>query len=125
MWTDYWARFKTFVAAHAIPEDRNPKIFLTSQSAATYKILGNLSAQMTPPKDINALTMAEITEFMKDQFDPKKFIIRERFKFWSEMRRKPSDTVQELAARIHYPRTALIIQFDVAKKLVLHIGEDE
>ena len=37
---------------------------------------------------------------MKEQFDPKLFIIRERFKFWSVMQRKPGETLQELAARI-------------------------
>ncbi|KAG0722413.1 hypothetical protein GWK47_006041 [Chionoecetes opilio] len=54
----------------------------------------------TPPKDINELTMQEIIAFMKDQFDPKRFIVRERFKFWSDMHRKPGETIQELAARI-------------------------
>ena len=37
------------------------------------------------PKDINKLSMQEITDYMKEQFDPKRFIIRERFKFWSDM----------------------------------------
>ena len=37
---------------------------------------------------------------MKNQFDPTRYIIRERFKFWSNMLRKPGETVQELAARI-------------------------
>jgi len=37
---------------------------------------------------------------MKQQFDPKRFIVRERFKFWSEMQRKPGKSVLELAARI-------------------------
>ena len=31
---------------------------------------------------------------------PKKFVIRERFKFWSDMQRKPGETIHELAARI-------------------------
>ena len=54
----------------------------------------------TPPKDINKLTMSESANFMKEQFDPKLFIVRERFKFWSDMQRKPGETLQELAARI-------------------------
>ena len=29
-----------------------------------------------------------------------RYVVRERFKFWSEMRRKPGETIQELAARI-------------------------
>nr|KAG5685903.1 hypothetical protein BaRGS_033664 [Batillaria attramentaria] len=50
--------------------------------------------------NINNLTMDQIVEFMKEQFDPKLFIVRERFKFWSNMERKPGETLQELAARI-------------------------
>ena len=38
---------------------------------------------------------------MDDQFDPKRFIVRERFKFWSQMECKPGESIQELAARIH------------------------
>ena len=37
---------------------------------------------------------------MKEQFDPKLFIVCERFKFWSDMQRKPGETLQELAAGI-------------------------
>ena len=50
--------------------------------------------------DINELTMLEIADFMKEQFDPKLFVVRERFKFWSDMQRKPGETLEELAARI-------------------------
>ena len=48
----------------------------------------------------NELTIDEIATFMKNQFDPTHYIIRERFKFWSNMLWKPGETVQELAARI-------------------------
>ena len=37
---------------------------------------------------------------MKDQFDPKRYIVRERFKFWTDMQRKPGESRQEIAARI-------------------------
>ena len=50
--------------------------------------------------DINKLTMSEIVNFMEEQFDPKLLIVRERFKSWSDMQRKPGETLQELAARI-------------------------
>ena len=46
--------------------------------------------------------MDQIVVFMKDQFDPKRFVVRERFKFWSDMQRKPGETLQELAARIRH-----------------------
>ena len=37
---------------------------------------------------------------MTDQFDPNRFVVREQFKFWSDMKRRPGKTIQELAARI-------------------------
>ncbi len=100
LWPDYWSKFCTFVAAHAVPDQRQPQVFLTNQSAAVYKQLSNLAVQQSPAKKINELTMDEIVNFMKEQFDPKLFIVRERFKFWSDMQRKPGETLQELAARI-------------------------
>ncbi|KAK7091479.1 hypothetical protein V1264_009152 [Littorina saxatilis] len=100
LWPDYWSRFCTFVVANSVPEQRKAQVFLTNQTATVYKQLANLATQQNPPKDINSLTMDEIVKFMKEQFDPKLFIVRERFKFWSDMKRKPGETLQELAARI-------------------------
>ena len=81
LWPDYWSRFCTFVVANAVPEQCQAQVFLTNQTAAVYKQLANLATQQTPPKDINKLTMSEIVNFMKEQFDPKLFIVRKRFKF--------------------------------------------
>ena len=100
LWTDYYARFCTFVGAHSIPDKKKAQVFLTNQSSTVYKLLANLAAQQTPPKDINALSLDDIVVFMKDQYDPKRFIVRERFKFWSDMQRKPGENIHELAARI-------------------------
>ena len=97
---DYWSRFCTFVVANAVPEQRQAQVFLINETTAVYKQLANLATQQTPPKDINKLTMSEIVNFMKEQFDPKHFIVRERFKFWSDTQRKPGETLQELATRI-------------------------
>nr|KAG5707111.1 hypothetical protein BaRGS_011822 [Batillaria attramentaria] len=100
LWPDYWSRFCTFLVANAVPDDRKAQVFLTNQTPAVYKQLANLAAQQNPRMNINDLTMDQIVEFMKEQFDPKLFIVRERFKFWSNMERKPGETLQELAARI-------------------------
>ena len=70
------------------------------QSATIYKLLANLAKQQSPPKDINELTLDEIVAFIKEQFGPRRFVVRERFKFWSDMNCKPGETLQELAARI-------------------------
>ena len=100
LWADYYARFCTFVGAHSVPDQRKAQVFLTNQTPTIYKLLSNLAAQQTPPIQINDLSMADIVTHMKDQFDPKRFIVRERYKFWSDMRRRPGETIQELAARI-------------------------
>ena len=65
-----------------------------------YKLLSNLAAQETPPREINNLTMDQIVAYMKVQFDPTRFVIRERFKFWTTMLCRPGESIQELAARI-------------------------
>ena len=100
LWTDYLARFRTFVTANSIPDNKQAQIFLTNQSNSVYKMLSNLAAQQQPVKSIHELTMNDIQTFMADQFDPKRFIVRERFKFWSDMKRKPGETIPELASRI-------------------------
>ena len=63
-------------------------------------MLNNLAAQQQPVKSIHELTMNDIQTFMAEQFDPKRFVVRERFKFWSDMKRKPGETIPELASRI-------------------------
>ena len=100
LWPDYWSRFCTFLEANGVPELRKAQVFLTNQTPAIYKQLSNLAAQQSPPTEINKLSLEEIVDFMKAQFDPKLFVVRERFKFWSNMERKPGETLQELAARI-------------------------
>ena len=37
---------------------------------------------------------------MKTQFDPTRYIIRERYKFWTDLKRKLGENIPELAARI-------------------------
>ena len=100
LWKDYLARFTTFVGANSIPAEKTAQVFLTSQSTTTYKLLGTVAGQQDPPKDVNELSMEDINAFMEQQYDPKRFVVRERFRFWSNMQRKPGETVQELAARI-------------------------
>ena len=76
------------------------QVFLTNQTTATYKLLSTLAGQEAVPKYVNELTVVEVAAYMENQFDPKRFVVRERFKFWSDMERKPGETIQELASRI-------------------------
>lgn len=83
-----------------MPEEKQPHVFLTNQSTLIFKRLTNLAAQQTPPKDINDLTIKEIADYMLEQFNPKRFVVRERHKFWRNIGRKPGETIPELVARI-------------------------
>jgi len=100
LWQDYLPRFSTFPKAHDVPKSRKRQVFLLNQTATVYKVLANLAAQISPPRRVNDLTMEEIEAFMTDQFNANRFVICERFKFWSEMKRRLGETIQELAARI-------------------------
>ena len=80
--------------------NKTAQVFLTNQSRVTYKVLFNLVAQQSPPKDVNALSMDEIIGYTKGQFDPTHCIVRERLKFWSDVLRKTGETIQGLAAHI-------------------------
>ncbi|KAL5500180.1 hypothetical protein EMCRGX_G011694 [Ephydatia muelleri] len=102
LWTDYSARFHTFLGANSVPAEKRAQVFLTNQSREIYKLLSNLASQQSPVKGINDLSLDEVEEYMRSQFDPTRYIIRERFKFLTEMNRKPGETIQELAARIRH-----------------------
>ena len=39
LWTDYLARFRTFVTANSIPDNKQAQILLTNQSNSIYKML--------------------------------------------------------------------------------------
>ena len=130
LWTDYLARFRTFVTANSIPDNKQAQIFLTNQSNSVYKMLSNLAAQQQPVKSIHELTMNDIQTFMAEQFDPKRFVVRERFKFWSDMKRKPGETIPELASRIRQDAATCDFQsikdpLDEALRTLFKLKDDE
>ena len=84
------------------PVEKTAQVFLTNQSTTTYKLLCTVAGQQDPLEDINKLSMKSINVFMEQQYDPKCFAIQERFRFSSNMQSKPSETAQELAARIRH-----------------------
>eukprot|EP00731_Ephydatia_muelleri_P018577 Em0011g617a len=110
LWTDYWARFQTFVAANAIPGNRVAQIFVTNQTKVTYKLLSNMASQQSPAKDINELSIDDIAKFMWSQFDPTRYIVHERFKFWSDLKRRPGESILELAARIRHDAVTSVLK---------------
>ncbi|XP_067939491.1 uncharacterized protein [Watersipora subatra] len=103
--SDYMNRYDTFVAAHSIPEERKANVFLLNQSPVLYKEISHRAGQLETPKLINEVTMEEIDNFLKEQHDPIRFLVRERYKFWSTIKRKPRETIHELANRIRQEAT--------------------
>ena len=100
LWTDYYSRFLTFIKAHSVPETKMAQIFLTNHTVSVYKLLQSLASQQQPPININESDMETLAQFMAEQYNPKLFVIRERYKFWSDLSRKHNESVTELAARI-------------------------
>ena len=100
LWTDYWARFNTFLEAHSFRSEKRASVFLTNQTPVTYKRLIYLAGQQTPSKDVNQLNTKEISELMTEQFHPKCFMVCERYNLYSHMDRKPGETIQELVVHI-------------------------
>ena len=98
--TDYYSRFLTFIKAHSVPETKIAQIFWTNQTVSMYKLLQNLAPQQQPSININESDMETLAQFMAEQYNPKLFVIRERYKFWSDLSRKYNESVTELAARI-------------------------
>ena len=56
-------------------------------------MLSNLAAQQQPVKSTHELTMNDIQTLKAEPFDSKRFVDRERFKFWSDVKRKPGKNI--------------------------------
>ena len=80
-------------------------MFLTNQTSGTYKLITNYASQQDVPTTANAMKFSDITGFMSSHYDPTQFTVRERYKFWSTIKRKPGETPTELAARVRHMAT--------------------
>ena len=105
LWKDCRSRFQTFTEANSIPEDKLAFVFLTNQSSDIYKLIDNFASQLPEPMTANKLSLQSIHDFMSQHYDPKCFIVREWFRFWSEIKRKPGETPHKLAAKVRQMAT--------------------
>ena len=105
LWKDYLLRFKTFVSANSVSDDKLALVFLTNQTSNTYKLINNYASQQDTPTTADNMQFSDIAEFMSQHYDPTKFTVRERYKFWSSIKRKPGETPTELAARVRQMAT--------------------
>ncbi|KII63742.1 hypothetical protein RF11_08128 [Thelohanellus kitauei] len=100
LWFDYHSRFLTFSEANRISDERKPLTFLTSQSREIYKLVQTAGAQLDTPTDINSLTWPQILDIMKRNFGDQCFLVRERYRFYTETKRDSGESIQELASKI-------------------------
>ena len=100
LWSDYIKRFETAATACKLPEDLKAATFLSKQSRDVYKELDVYATQLANPKTADGLTYSEITTYMNKQYSPQKYEIRERFNYWTDIKRKPGESPRELATRI-------------------------
>ena len=105
LWKDYLLRFETFVNANSVPDDKKALVFLTNQTSGTYKLITNYASQQDVPTTANDMKFSDITDFMSSHYDPTQFTVRERYKVWSTIKRKPGETPTELAAMVRQMAT--------------------
>ena len=98
VWKDYYSRFETFSRAHSLSKNK-AAFFLSCQTPAIYQQLADLAIQKSKTT-IHKLSVDEITTFMGEQYDPAQYTVRERFRFWSNIGRRPGESVSQLASRI-------------------------
>ena len=106
LWKDYLLRFETFVNANSVPDEKKALVFLTNQTSGTYKLITNYASQQDVPTKANAMKFSGNTDFMSSHYDPMQFTVRERYKFWSTIKRKPGESPTELASRVRQTATA-------------------
>ena len=105
LWKDYLLRFETFVNDKSVPDEKKALVYLTNQTSGTYKLITNYASQQDVPTTANAMKFSDTTGFMSSHYDPTQITVRERYKFWSTIKRKPGETSTELAARIQQMAT--------------------
>ena len=50
LWKDYLLRFKTFVSANSVSDDKLALVFLTNQTSDTYRLINNYASQQDTPQ---------------------------------------------------------------------------
>ena len=105
LWKDYLLRFETFVNANSVLDEKKALVFLNNLTCGTYKLITNYAMQQDVPTTTNDIEFSDITDFMSSHYDPPQFTVRERYKFWSTIKRQPGETPTEVAARVRQMAT--------------------
>ena len=60
LWKDYLLRFKTFVSANSVTDDKLALVFLTNQTSDTYKFINNYASQQDTPTTADNMKFSDI-----------------------------------------------------------------
>ena len=60
LWKDYLLRFKTFVSANSVSDDKLALVFLTNQTSDTYKLINNYASQQDTPTTADNMQFSDI-----------------------------------------------------------------
>ena len=96
LWQDYLQRFELHCKAFGKSQQKS-SYFLSCQNHVVFKQLEALAIQKK--KDITSSDWSTIKAYMSEVYDPKKYVVKERYLFWSSMGRKTGESVQQLADR--------------------------
>ena len=92
---DYADRFKAYVAANNIDDDKKVNVFLAVIGPDAYKLLKNLC----DPENPNAKTFTRLTQLLQRHYEPAPIVIAERHKFWTASQ-GDSESVSEFVVRL-------------------------
>ena len=73
----YLERVELYFTANETPEEKRVAVFLSSIGGKNYSLLRDLLA----PAKLGEKTVEQLSQALKDHFQPKKVVIAERFKF--------------------------------------------
>ena len=91
---EYHQRFLLYCTANNIVDaDKMKAIFLTTVGGTTYSILSNLVSPVKPQDK----TLDELITLLKNQYEPRKIVIAERFKFYKRQQKEGESSANYLA----------------------------
>ncbi|XP_062502906.1 uncharacterized protein LOC134179903 [Corticium candelabrum] len=91
---EYHQRFLLYCTANNIVDaDKMKAIFLTTVGGTTYSILSNLVSPAKPQDK----TLDELITLLKNQYEPRKIVIAERFKFYKRQQKEGESIANYLA----------------------------
>ena len=80
---------QNFPHCNSIPNEKEAQLFPTNQTTLNCNLLIKLALHNSLlSKGINNLSMDDIQKFMGEPFNPRKFLVKERYKFLLDLNRK-------------------------------------